>query len=157
MSKSKVVDKCREAFEGNRFWIGIFRTDVDFKGELGEFGLYEAVKSGVSAPYLSEFNNKWVIWCKAWQSRQAEMDELQANLDRADEIATRENNRANKLQEDNTSTTILLGKTIVKKEALEASIEESLKLIKAWSDQSYRDDAEQLIVDIEEALRGEHE
>ncbi|RZG71892.1 hypothetical protein EXU29_12255 [Acinetobacter wuhouensis] len=36
-------------------------------------------------------------------------------------------------------------------------IEEALKLIKAWSDQSYRDDAEQLIVDIEEALRGEHE
>ncbi|RZG71976.1 hypothetical protein EXE10_21125, partial [Acinetobacter sp. WCHAc060033] len=36
------------------------------------------------------------------KSRQAEVDELQANLDRADEIATRENNRANKLQEDNT-------------------------------------------------------
>ena len=157
------MDKHREAFEGNRFWIGIFRTDVDFKGELGEFGLYEAVKSGVSAPYLSEFNNKWVIWCKAWQSRQAEVDELQANLDRADEIATRENNRANKLQEDNTSTTILLGRVVVGKEELEASIAKalvkwsSIVSILTTSHVKVPDEVFQKLDDLEKALRGEHE
>ena len=70
-----LMDKCKEAFEKNRFWIGIFKADVVFKSEIGEFGLYEALNSKVEAEYLVEFNNKWVIWYQCWQSRQAEVDE----------------------------------------------------------------------------------
>lgn len=72
---SDLMDKCREAFEKNRFWIGVFKADVVFKSEIGEFGLYEALNSKVEAEYLVEFNNKWVIWYQCWQSRQAEVDE----------------------------------------------------------------------------------
>ncbi|BAP37824.1 hypothetical protein AS4_28840 [Acinetobacter guillouiae] len=70
------MDKCREAFEKNRFWIGIFKADVVFKSEIGEFGLYEALNSKVEAEYLVEFNNKWVIWYQCWKSRQAEVEQL---------------------------------------------------------------------------------
>ncbi len=98
-----------------------------------------------------------------WQSRQAEVDELQANLDRADEIAARENNRANKLQEDNTSTTILLGRAVVGKEELEASIAKalvkwsSIVSILTTSHVKVPDEVFQKLDDLEKALRGEHE
>lgn len=70
-----LMDKCKEAFEKNRFWIGIFKADVVFKSEIGEFGLYEALNSKVEAEYLVEFNNKWVIWYQCWKYLQAEIDE----------------------------------------------------------------------------------
>jgi len=80
------MDKCREAFEKNRFWVGIFRADVVFKSEIGEFGLYEALNSKVEAEYLVEFNNKWVIWYQCWQSRQSEVDQLKKQLHEQFEI-----------------------------------------------------------------------
>ncbi|WP_296277749.1 hypothetical protein [uncultured Acinetobacter sp.] len=70
-----LMDKCREAFEKNRFWIGVFKADVVFKSEIGEFGLYEALNSKVEAEYLVEFNNKWVIWYQCWKYLQADIDE----------------------------------------------------------------------------------
>lgn len=70
-----LMDKCKEAFEKNRFWIGIFKADVVFKSEIGEFGFYEALNSKVEAEYLVEFNNKWVIWYQCWKYLQAEIDE----------------------------------------------------------------------------------
>lgn len=72
---SDLMDKCREAFEKNRFWIGVFKADVVFKSEIGEFGLYEALNSKVEAEYLVEFNNKWVIWYQCWKYLQADIDE----------------------------------------------------------------------------------
>ena len=70
-----LMDECRKAFEKNRFWIGIFKADVVFKSEIGEFGLYEALNSKVEAEYLVEFNNKWVIWYQCWKYLQADIDE----------------------------------------------------------------------------------
>ena len=34
------MDKCREEFEKQRYWVGLFRTGVDFDVTLGEFGRY---------------------------------------------------------------------------------------------------------------------
>ena len=70
-----LMDECREAFEKNRFWIGVFKADVVFKSEIGESGLYEALNSRVEAEYLVEFNNKWVIWYQCWKYLQADIDE----------------------------------------------------------------------------------
>lgn len=70
-----LMDECRKAFEKNRFWIGVFKADVVFKSEIGEFGLYEALNSKVEAEYLVEFNNKWVIWYQCWKYLQADIDE----------------------------------------------------------------------------------
>jgi hypothetical protein len=70
-----LMDECRKAFEKNRFWIGIFRADVVFKSDIGEFGVYEALNSKVEAEYLVEFNNKWVIWYQCWKYLQADIDE----------------------------------------------------------------------------------
>ena len=70
-----VMDECRDAFEKNRFWVGIFRADVVFKSEIGEFGLYEALNSRVEVEYLVEFNNKWVIWYQCWKYLQADIEE----------------------------------------------------------------------------------
>lgn len=138
------MDKCREAFEAK-----YKESHPDDKSTMMPNGNYSG----------------WIkqVYWEAWQSRQAEVDELQANLDRADEIATRENNRANKLQKDNTRTTILLGKTIVKKEALEASIAKalvkwsSIVSILTTSHVKVPDEVFQKLDDLEKALRGEHE
>ena len=93
-----------------------------------------------------------------WQLKQDELDEKDRQLERANEIAFEENSRANKLQEDDTRKTVLIGKAVLEKEQLQARIKRALGLIQAWDDQSYRDDADQLInVDLVKALRGEHE
>ncbi|ENW41115.1 hypothetical protein F919_03651 [Acinetobacter baumannii NIPH 329] len=75
------MDKCREGFEKNRYWIGLFRTDVDFDVTLGEFGRYVSNGSRrVDAMCLESFNEKWEAWANAWQSQQAKVEELQKQL-----------------------------------------------------------------------------
>lgn len=72
------MDKCREGFEKNRYWIGLFRTDVDFDVTLGEFGRYVSNGSRrVDAMCLESFNEKWEAWANAWQHQQAKVEELQ--------------------------------------------------------------------------------
>ncbi|MFG4541972.1 hypothetical protein ACF0DH_00690, partial [Acinetobacter baumannii] len=53
------MDKCREEFEKQRYWIGLFRTGVDFDVTLGEFGRYisNGTKS-TDAMDLESFNEK---------------------------------------------------------------------------------------------------
>ncbi len=70
------------------------------------------------------------------QSRQAEINQLQSQINEMAEVG-------------------LSQESVIKEK--DKGIEEALGLIQAWNDQSYRDDAEQLIVDLEDALRGEHE
>ncbi len=148
------MDKCREAFE-ELSNIQTFLPSFKFDEEANEYMRSERFTQ--PEYMLGFFNGAWY----AWQSRQAEVDELRANLERADEIATRENNRANKLQEDNTSTTILLGKTIVKKEALEASIAKALvkwnsivSILTTMDLVIVPDDVFKKLDELEEALRG---
>ncbi|MFE1583624.1 hypothetical protein, partial [Acinetobacter baumannii] len=69
---------CREEFEKQRYWIGLFRTGVDFDVTLGEFGRYVSNGSRrVDAMCLESFNEKWEAWANAWQSQQAKVEELQ--------------------------------------------------------------------------------
>ncbi len=72
----------RSEFEKNRYWIGLFRTDVEFNALLGEFGRYELNGSrDVDHGYLEAFNSKWEAYARAWQNRQTEVDELQKRVD----------------------------------------------------------------------------
>ncbi|ARN30188.1 TPA: hypothetical protein LUC54_000585 [Acinetobacter baumannii] len=73
------MDKCREEFEKQRYWIGLFRTGVDFDVTLGEFGRYisNGTKS-TDAMDLESFNEKWEAWANCWQHQQAKVEELQA-------------------------------------------------------------------------------
>ena len=72
----------RSEFEKNRYWIGLFKTDVEFNGLLGEFGRYELNGSRkVNHSYLEDFNSKWEAYAKAWQHQQSKVDELQKRVD----------------------------------------------------------------------------
>ncbi|MDI9704350.1 hypothetical protein QM277_13655 [Acinetobacter baumannii] len=75
------MDKCREEFEKQRYWIGLFRTGVDFDVTLGEFGRYisNGTKS-TDAMDLESFNEKWEAWANCWQHQQAKVEELQKQL-----------------------------------------------------------------------------
>ncbi|EMA3576557.1 hypothetical protein PQE51_001156, partial [Acinetobacter baumannii] len=71
-------DKCREEFEKQKYWIGLFRADVDFDMTLGKFGRYVSNGSRrIDAMYLESFNEKWEAWANAWQHQQAKVEELQ--------------------------------------------------------------------------------
>lgn len=75
------MDKCREEFEKQKYWIGLFRTGVDFDVTLGEFGRYisNGTKS-TDAMDLESFNEKWEAWANCWQHQQAKVEELQTQL-----------------------------------------------------------------------------
>ncbi|EOY7130497.1 hypothetical protein Q4010_04590 [Acinetobacter baumannii] len=78
------MDKCREEFEKQKYWIGLFRADVDFDMTLGKFGRYVSNGSRrIDAMYLESFNEKWEAWANAWQHQQAKVEELQKRLDGA--------------------------------------------------------------------------
>ncbi|MEG9130639.1 hypothetical protein VPJ33_24005, partial [Acinetobacter baumannii] len=61
-----------------RYWIGLFRTGVDFDVTLGEFGRYISnVTKSTDAMDLESFNEKWEAWANCWQHQQAKVEELQ--------------------------------------------------------------------------------
>lgn len=60
----------------------------------------------------------------AWQHQQSKVDELQKQNAWLSGVANRENKRANKLQEENVSTTVLLGKTIQEKNELQKRVDD---------------------------------
>lgn len=72
----------RSEFEKNRYWIGLYRSDVDFDETLGEFGRYVANGSRkFDAANLESFNEKWEVYANAWQHQQSKVDELQKRVD----------------------------------------------------------------------------
>ncbi|EMC3438375.1 hypothetical protein AAZW65_001096 [Acinetobacter baumannii] len=74
------MDKCREEFEKQKYWIGLFRADVDFDMTLGKFGRYVSNGSRrIDAMYLESFNEKWEAWANCWQHQQAKVEELKAS------------------------------------------------------------------------------
>lgn len=79
------MDKCREEFEKQKYWIGLFRDAVDFDEELGRYVLNGQRK--LYAFHLDSFNEKWAIWQEAWQHQQAKVGELQVQLKGAEERA----------------------------------------------------------------------
>ena len=67
----------RDEFERNRYWIGIYRTDVEFDEGLGDFGRY--VSSGareVDTGDLETFNERWEAYANAWSFQQKKLDDL---------------------------------------------------------------------------------
>ncbi|MDO7424661.1 hypothetical protein Q5X52_01340 [Acinetobacter baumannii] len=72
------MDKCREEFEKQKYWIGLFRDAVDFDEELGRYVLNGQRK--LYAFHLDSFNEKWAIWQEAWQHQQAKVEELEKQL-----------------------------------------------------------------------------
>ncbi|HCR9933016.1 hypothetical protein QCC54_16380 [Acinetobacter baumannii] len=100
------MDKCREEFEKQRYWIGLFRTGVDFDVTLGEFGRYisNGTKS-TDAMDLESFNEKWEAWANCWQHQQAKVEELQKQLseyifvaETIDEMYVKEVQKSDELQ-----------------------------------------------------------
>ncbi|MDC5095454.1 hypothetical protein OHW41_05685 [Acinetobacter baumannii] len=75
------MDKCREEFEKQKYWIGLFRDAVDFDEELGRYVLNGQRK--LYAFHLDSFNEKWAIWQEAWQHQQAKVKELEGKLKQA--------------------------------------------------------------------------
>ncbi len=69
------MDKCREEFEKQKYWIGLFRDAVDFDEGLGRYVLNG--QRTLYAFHLDSFNEKWAIWQEAWQHQQAKVEELQ--------------------------------------------------------------------------------
>ena len=95
----------------------------------------------------------------AWQEQQAKIDELQKQNAWLSDVAERENKRANNLQQDKTSTTILLGKTIQEKNELQKRIDEALVCVDQAKDGFYGfscdgGDTDNLAKHLEKALRG---
>ncbi|MDC5147718.1 hypothetical protein ACT40Y_02010 [Acinetobacter baumannii] len=97
------MDKCREEFEKQKYWIGLFRDAVDFDEELGRYVLNGQRK--LYAFHLDSFNEKWAIWQEAWQHQQAKVDELQKQLseyifvaETLDEMYVKEVQKSDELQ-----------------------------------------------------------
>lgn len=136
-----LMDKCKEAFEKNRFWIGIFKADVVFKSEIGEFGLYEALNSKVEAEYLVEFNNKWVIWYQCWKYLQAEIDEYKMVSESIEDLYLLERKKVKAVEQ------VLI------------DLKESMTNFKEMDlyDKGVRNTTVYAIKDLEKALRGVHE
>ncbi|ARN31517.1 TPA: hypothetical protein LUC54_001842 [Acinetobacter baumannii] len=90
------MDKCREEFEKQKYWIGLFRDAVDFDEELGRYVLNGQRK--LYAFHLDSFNEKWAIWQKAWQHQQAKVEELQKRVDQQGLIIAKAMSIASDLQ-----------------------------------------------------------
>ncbi|MCM1963187.1 hypothetical protein NCY62_13865 [Acinetobacter pittii] len=73
------MDKCREEFEKQKYWIGLFRDAVDFDEKLGRYVLNGQRK--LYAFHLDSFNEKWAIWQESWQHQQAKVEEAQKRVD----------------------------------------------------------------------------
>ena len=88
-----------------------------------------------------------------------QVNDLQKQNAWLSDVAERENNRANNLQQDKTSTTILLGKTIQEKNKLQKRINEALVCVDQAKDGFYGfscdgGDTDNLAKHLEKALRG---
>lgn len=72
----------RTEFEKNRYWIGLYRTDVDFDKDLGEFGRYISNGSReIDDVYLDDFNARWEAYANAWCHQQMKIDALQHQIE----------------------------------------------------------------------------
>ncbi|MDO7454536.1 hypothetical protein Q5X70_08340 [Acinetobacter baumannii] len=90
------MDKCREEFEKQRYWIGLFRDAVDFDEELGRYVLNGQRK--LYAFHLDSFNEKWAIWQEAWQHQQAKVGELEKHIVDLEQQMLRDSALATKAQ-----------------------------------------------------------
>lgn len=146
------MDKCREEFEKQKYWIGLFRADVDFDMTLGKFGRYVSNGSRrIDAMYLESFNEKWEAWANAWQHQQAKVEELQKQL--SEYIFVSET-----LDE-------MYVKEVQKSDELQKRVDAALKLIESWNEiafdktthwtEGYEEGCYHCAAQLEQALKGE--
>lgn len=146
------MDKCREEFEKQKYWIGLFRADVDFDMTLGKFGRYVSNGSRrIHAMYLESFNEKWEAWANAWQHQQAKVEELQKQL--SEYIFVSET-----LDE-------MYVKEVQKSDELQKRVDAALKLIESWNEiafdktthwtEGYEEGCYHCAAQLEQALKGE--
>ena len=109
------------------------------KSELTEalivFGEHKRVNK-VLAEVESQRPDFYKFYKEGLESRQNEVDELQKQNAWLSGVAERENKRANNLQQDKTSTTILLGKTIQEKNELTKQRDSFIKAYEIEMDKS---------------------
>lgn len=121
-------NKCREAFERSKTFKYFFSTLMTFDEELNIYISNNKLR-------VLDAEKLTAAWW-AFEEQYTEINELKAT------------HHGQMIGRDH------FLKQLKSKHA--AKIDTALNLIKAWEDQSYRDDAEQLIsVDLVEALRGE--
>lgn len=119
------MDKCREEFEKQKYWIGLFRDAVDFDEKLGRYVLNGQRK--LYAFHLDSFNEKWAIWQESWQHQQAKVEELQKQVTDLD-------NRATQYALDEMATAKLNGELQKRVESLRRKQEAAEKLIWKWAE-----------------------
>lgn len=150
------MDKCREEFEKQRYWIGLFRTGVDFDVTLGEFGRYisNGTKS-TDAMDLESFNEKWEAWANCWQHQQAKVEELQKQLseyifvaETIDEMYVKEVQKSDELQK-RVDAVKGLAQTLWEKS------NEKHTQGKVWESKALGECADEILDVIEQALKGE--
>lgn len=160
------MDKCREEFEKQRYWIGLFRTGVDFDVTLGEFGRYisNGTKS-TDAMDLESFNEKWEAWANCWKHQQAKVEELQRrNQMLNDNIKEQGQKLVYQNEVIETQAEKLLGLRDEKAE-LQKRVDAALKLIESWNEiafdktthwtEGYEEGCYHCAAQLEQALKGE--
>ncbi|MDR9713518.1 hypothetical protein [Acinetobacter pittii] len=157
------MDKCREEFEKQKYWIGLFRDAVDFDEELGRYVLNGQRK--LYAFHLDSFNEKWAIWQEAWQHQQAKVEELQRrNQMLNDNIKEQGQKLVYQNEVIETQAEKLLGLRDEKAE-LQKRVDAALKLIESWNEiafdktthwtEGYEEGCYHCAAQLEQALKGE--
>lgn len=160
------MDKCREEFEKQKYWIGLFRDAVDFDEELGRYVLNGQRK--LYAFHLDSFNEKWAIWQEAWQHQQAKVEELQKQLseyifvaETIDEMYMKEVKSSDELQKRVDALTLALNQIAypiphMQKEAeLNGCELNGYWAVKMSEDHTYSKDIARRALEKEQALKGE--
>ncbi|MFX5309644.1 hypothetical protein ABTC80_18350 [Acinetobacter baumannii] len=160
------MDKCREEFEKQRYWIGLFRTGVDFDVTLGEFGRYisNGTKS-TDAMDLESFNEKWEAWANCWQHQQAKVEELQNNINLLNEALDIKEQLNQKLREREEELQTLYTQQGINMLKLQKRVDVALKLIESWNEiafdktthwtEGYEEGCYHCAAQLEQALKGE--
>ena len=102
---------------------------------------------------VDELTKQRDSFIKAYEIEIDKSVELQKNNAWLSGVACRENKRANKLQEENVNTTVLLGKTIQEKNELQKRVDAAQKLIDDWNCGGVH--IFDLLDGLEQALKGE--
>ena len=115
---------------------------VDESGQKSQQAKIDSLNKNIEALHveIGRIQKEYQGMFEGVQGRQKTIDELQAKYDEL-------NNRATGVALDQMATAKL-------NYELQARVDETLKILKVWDDQSYRDDMDQLIGEIEDILKG---
>ncbi|MFX9871546.1 hypothetical protein ABTP57_04540 [Acinetobacter baumannii] len=140
------MDKCREAFE--RFECEKYEANYDDMKKNWDW--YES-QFGYRYSPDSLRGKDWAIWQKAWQHRQAKVEELQNNINLLNEALDIKEQLNQKLRE--------------REDELQKRVDAALKLIESWNEiafdktthwtEGYEEGCYHCAAQLEQALKGE--